>query len=64
MVPQHLLETNFFDPMIMLQVHQLIAQVRQRFGVAVKAVPVEILPNAIEHRGDGAEIVVLLDVKI
>jgi hypothetical protein len=62
--PQHLRDRTFFDPVGTLQIHELIAQVRQRFGMAVKAVPVQILPNAIEHRGDGAEIVFLLDVKI
>jgi len=55
---------HLFDPVRALQVDQIVAQARQ--GVRVANVPAagEVLPDEIKHGGEGAEEVVLLDMKL
>jgi len=47
-----------------LEVHQFIAQTRQGFRMALVPAAGEVLPQEIKHGGEGAEVVVLLDMEL
>ena len=47
-----------------MQVHQLLAQAYKRSRVTAVFPPIQVLPDEVEHSGERAEVVVLLDVKI
>jgi len=47
-----------------LEVHEVVPQIRQRFGVAVVALPAKVLLQEVEDGRQRAEVVVLLNMEI
>lgn len=55
---------DFLDPIFLLKVHQPISQTTKRLGVALLPFIPQVLANQIEHGGEGAEAVVLLNMEL
>ena len=55
---------DFLDPVSSLQMHQPVSQSQESFSIAGFPLFPQVLANQIEHGGEGAEEVVLLDVEL
>jgi hypothetical protein len=53
----------FLDPVAALEVNEVIPQTNKCIGVARVPVLPQVLSDQVKHRGEGAEIVVFLDVE-
>jgi hypothetical protein len=55
---------DFLDPVFPLEMHQRVSQTQETFSVAELPFFPQVLADQIEHGGEGAEIVVFLDMEL
>jgi hypothetical protein len=55
---------DFLDPVSLLEVHQPVSLAKESFCVAMVPFPSQVLADEIEHGGEGAEVVVCLDMEL
>jgi hypothetical protein len=55
---------DLLDPISLLEVHQPVSQAQEPLCIAVVPLFPQVLANQIKHGGEGAEVVVLLDMEL
>jgi len=56
--------SKLFDTVGVLQVYQVVSQTLENFCVSILPILLQVLADQIDHGGEGAEIVVFLNVEL
>jgi len=56
--------SDFLDPVAGLEVHQAVSLTQESFCVSGVTFLPQVLADQIQHRGEGAEVVVFLDMEL